>query len=814
MVQERKNRGSWCFNKKGRIHGHCYARKSTGRSYTATNRASDASYSYRVFACNDLECSDPLSASEVLTVNVQTPPTPDFSWSEPGAGSELRFGENKTLRIEIKNDSPGITPSSVKFYRQFKKDPEDENSALVTEPLDQPVNYEDDCNCYNANWTAAPEGEVTLIAKVGNKWGKRASKSIPVKVQKNQLPVVSLPALPQTIDQYETLDLEATAVDPDGSIQWVKIVVDTEVANFTAPPYQYSWTAENAGSHIIYAEAMDNEGSVSRSADQSVTVKALQPPSSPTQLKIDDQLAPIPDNITGFYTVSWNPVAGADDYQLQQLQEGVDTQFKDIATPDGVTSAYLPNQSQGHYRYRVAACNAAGCGDFSGEIALSVVLSAPQAPNGLSAAPARAGYDFTGTHTLSWKSVTSEPKPKYYQLEEKTGGVDSPAEWQALTNSLATELTLEDKAPDTYSYRVRACNAFDCSAEGEILTLAVQPPNLLTADPVAEDPNCNGHCLKIQGTGIDPDSTFTLTDLKTGDQEALSAVSIKWQPPIREGTEELDPAAYAWLPLSAAMRSALNNEEGVHVSVENTNGERAGIDAYGNETVERLSQIDSAPAVAADGTIYVGSGNNVYALSPDDGTIVSGWPYATGDLVKATPVVDSVNGNIYVGSLDDNLYALNTLGLEQWRLNTGGDLVASAVLDENRILYQGSMDGALYAVQVQNGAIQWTYPAGAGIAETPVLAGNGTLYFTTVDSSQVYALGRGVLGADQLAWESSDNSLLKNKLEELNWQPGEQHLPEYQTAARLYRLLLQPPLNLSRDVLTFWTYALVNRASV
>ncbi|MFC4879164.1 PQQ-binding-like beta-propeller repeat protein, partial [Microbulbifer halophilus] len=178
--------------------------------------------------------------------------------------------------------------------------------------------------------------------------------------------------------------------------------------------------------------------------------------------------------------------------------------------------------------------------------------------------------------------------------------------------------------------------------------------------------------------------------------------------------------------------------------------------------------------------------------------------------------MDSVNGNIYVGSLDDNLYALTPLGLELWRLETGDDLLASAVLDGNRTLYQGSMDGILYAVQAQNGAVRWIYGVGAGIAETPVLAGssdNPTLYFTTVDSSQVYALGRGDLGPDQLTWESADDSLLAYQLENENWQPTEEQLPQYLTAARLYRLLLQPPLSLSRDQLTYWTYAQVKGAS-
>ncbi|MBB3061129.1 Ig-like domain-containing protein, partial [Microbulbifer rhizosphaerae] len=799
ILQEKKDSKGW-----NTVQG-----KSAGltRSFTTSGspREDGHSYSYQVSACNDRECGD---FSDVVVVHVPLNNPPTVELHSPSKRVPAAPGEIFTLRATA-TDSNGI--AEVVFYGNGNRLGEgravDKQECISTH------------NCYRYNWTTpANEGPVTITVKAKDTLGAVSGSAggIIVDIEENQPPLVLLQSLPGNITDHDSLTLKASASDSDGSIAWVEFFENgSSLGRLSSPPYEKTWSPGAAGNYDIHVEAADNEDALASSQTQRVVVEALQPPSPPTQLKIDDQLAPIPDNITGFYTVSWNPVAGADDYQLQQLQEGVDTQFKDIATPDGVTSAYLPNQSQGHYRYRVAACNAAGCGDFSGEIALSVVLSAPQAPSGLSAVPARAGYDFTGAHTLSWESVTSEPKPKYYRLEEKTGGVDSPAEWQALTNSLTTELTLKDKAPGTYSYQVRACNAFDCSAEGEVVTFNVQPPNLLTADPVADDANCNGHCLKIQGTGIDPDSAFTLTDLQTGGRELLSPAAITWRPPVRVGAEEeLDPATYAWLPLSVAMQNALDNKEGVHVSVQNANGERAGIDAYGNETVERLSQIDSAPAVAVDGTIYVGSGNNVYALNPEDGTVISGWPYATGDLVKATPVVDSVNDNIYVGSLDDNLYALTPLGLEQWRLKTGGDLVASAVLDENRILYQGSMDGVLYAVQAQNGAIQWTYPAGAGIAETPVLAGNGTLYFTTVDSSQVYALGRGILGPDQLAWESSDDSLLKEKLEELDWQPGEQHLPEYQTAARLYRLLLQPPLNLSRDVLTFWTYALVNRASV
>ncbi|WP_406828404.1 RHS repeat-associated core domain-containing protein [Microbulbifer sp. ARAS458-1] len=650
-----------------------------------------------------------------------------------------------------------------------------------------------------------------------NKWGNTTTRSIDVNIAENQLPTVSLPALPESVEQFDSLNLQASASDPDGSIEWVKIFVNSEVAHLSSSPYQYNWPANTAGEFTIYAQAKDNEGGLKTSGQQTVTVNPSLPPDPPTQVLIDDLPAPFPVNTSGYYTVSWPEVEGATDgYVLEEREEGVSggacpEQYDDESDYCSISVSGLswlrPNQSHGRYHYRVRACNESGCGDPSTVFPVTVETIVPQAPENLRATSDPEGYDFTGNYSLLWDAVENFPLPLNYKVEEKIGGLDSEYAWESLSQSgLETTFDIQDKAPGSYSYRVTACNNKGCNETAEIITIEVLQPIVMNATP-----GCDNNCLLIIGGGLDPNTLVTLTDRRNGNQQTLTSAEISWKAPVREGTEQ-DPATYAQLTLNAAMSEALFSE-GVHVSVENANGARAGIDAYGSEAVERISHIDSAPAVGADGTIYVGSGNNVYALNPEDGSIASGWPFATGDLIKATPVIDSVNGNIYVGSLDDKLYALNSLGLKQWHVTTGGDLLASAVLDENRIIYQGSMDGVLYAVQAQNGAVQWTYPAGAGIAETPVLAGNGTLYFTTVASSQVYALGRGDLGPDQLVWESADDSLLREKLDDENWQPNESQLPQYQTVARLYRLLLQPPLNLSRDVLTFWTYALVKGAN-
>ena len=74
-------------------------------------------------------------------------------------------------------------------------------------------------------------------------------------------------------------------------------------------------------------------------------------------------------------------------------------------------------------------------------------------------------------------------------------------------------------------------------------------------------------------------------------------------------------------------------------------------------------EIISSPAVAPDGTIYVGSkDNSLYALK-NDGTVK--WRYDTGDQIVASPAIGS-DGTVYVGSADRQLYAINPDGTLKW----------------------------------------------------------------------------------------------------------------------------------------------------
>src|SRR5690606_25518236 len=125
------------------------------------------------------------------------------------------------------------------------------------------------------------------------------------------------------------------------------------------------------------------------------------------------------------------------------------------------------------------------------------------------------------------------------------------------------------------------------------------------------------------------------------------------------------------------------------------------------------------------------------------------------------------------------LYAVTPDAVQKWRLETGGEIVSSVTLDEERVLYFGSMDGVLYAVNAPNGSVKWTFPANGGIAKAPVLAGNHTLYFTTVTSNQVYAIPRSNEGPGKLVWESVDDSLIWEEIGD--WQPDPSQKSQFLT---------------------------------
>ena len=109
---------------------------------------------------------------------------------------------------------------------------------------------------------------------------------------------------------------------------------------------------------------------------------------------------------------------------------------------------------------------------------------------------------------------------------------------------------------------------------------------------------------------------------------------------------------------------------------------------FGNPTIHWVTPystggtIFSSPAIATDGTIYIGSSDNkLHAINPDG--ITSKWTFETGDWVDSTPAI-GLNGTIYVGSWDNKLYAINPSdGTKLWDFNTSSNIVSSPAIGVN-----------------------------------------------------------------------------------------------------------------------------------
>lgn len=147
--------------------------------------------------------------------------------------------------------------------------------------------------------------------------------------------------------------------------------------------------------------------------------------------------------------------------------------------------------------------------------------------------------------------------------------------------------------------------------------------------------------------------------------------------------------------------------------------------------------IVSSPALAPDGTIYVGAQDKrVYAIQPN-GALK--WTFLTGDWVDATPAIGA-DGTIYVGSWDGKLYALSPAGVQKWNFSTGAGnyIYSSPALGRDGTIYFGAGDGSLHALR-SDGSSKWAYPAGDWIDSSPAIGANGFIYYGSWDGF-VYAL--------------------------------------------------------------------------
>lgn len=100
----------------------------------------------------------------------------------------------------------------------------------------------------------------------------------------------------------------------------------------------------------------------------------------------------------------------------------------------------------------------------------------------------------------------------------------------------------------------------------------------------------------------------------------------------------------------------------------------------------------------------------IYVSGAGGGLGTVKWTFQTGGKVFSSPVV--LNGTVYIGSEDKNLYAIDIhTGKARWKFATGGAVHSSPAVSANTV-YFGSMDGYYYAIDAVTGKLIWKFTTG------------------------------------------------------------------------------------------------------
>jgi len=206
------------------------------------------------------------------------------------------------------------------------------------------------------------------------------------------------------------------------------------------------------------------------------------------------------------------------------------------------------------------------------------------------------------------------------------------------------------------------------------------------------------------------------------------------------------------------------------------------VNKSGFSNISGLSGIvNSSPAVASDGTIYIGTEGDVtfdrsdfcdnlstypasdvdpsfpvnghlYAINPD-GTLKQ--DFKTLGAVDSSPAIGG-DGTVYVGSkrtlklfygqdhsmlMDENpstmgfVYAINQNGTIKWFVDLFGDVDSSPAIGSDGIIYIGADNFHVYALNPANGATKWVEPTRDEVKSSPAIASDGTIYIGSNDGS-------------------------------------------------------------------------------
>jgi outer membrane protein assembly factor BamB len=233
---------------------------------------------------------------------------------------------------------------------------------------------------------------------------------------------------------------------------------------------------------------------------------------------------------------------------------------------------------------------------------------------------------------------------------------------------------------------------------------------------------------------------------------------VVWQTDLPPGNAPGVPAGFS--PTQGSDGTLyIANASGMLFAIDPTSGQVKWTAQFGTSQPAQYGQaVKVAPAVAPDGIVYIGAlTGSLYAVSPPSGSGNQGsikWTFDFGEHLGSTPLLTSpvtspVNrgqdgvgtgasasigpdGTVYIGASNSNFYAINPNGQQKWMYEAERELAGiwttAALSSDGATLYFGANKGGMYALNTQNGALNWQFNIIGSVYGSPALDAGGTLY--------------------------------------------------------------------------------------
>ena len=117
------------------------------------------------------------------------------------------------------------------------------------------------------------------------------------------------------------------------------------------------------------------------------------------------------------------------------------------------------------------------------------------------------------------------------------------------------------------------------------------------------------------------------------------------------------------------------------------------------------------------------------------------WEFSAGGSIYSSPAVGP-DGIIYVGSDDKKVYAIQPDGTKKWEFETDGKVISSPAVDYYAgaiTIYVCSENGRVYALSPDDGTKKWEFETGGVVSSSPAIGLLGTLYVGS-DDMNVYSI--------------------------------------------------------------------------